>query len=161
MSGHSKSKKMWSGQEYDLPTENRFLALNKEEMAREGFHYVDRNKRKRKNTGQSEGDNRDIFKLFTPDDKLNIIFEELQSIKKTQENTNRGMLKFQDSFRCISESLGHVIKTTNRHTDMLKTLAYKSIDQEARSRRNNLIFWGLAENPRENCYEIIRDFIKN
>ena len=71
------------------------------------------------------------------------------------------MLKFQDSFRCISESLDHVIKTTNRHTDMLKTLAYKSIDQEARSRRNNLIFWGLAENPRENCYDIIRDFIKN
>ena len=56
MSGHSKSKKMWSGQEYDLQTENRSLALNKEEMAREGFHYVDQNKRKRKTPGQSEGD---------------------------------------------------------------------------------------------------------
>ena len=44
---------------------------------------------------------------------------------------------------------------------MLKTLAYKSIDLEARSRRNNLIFWGLAENVRENCFAVIRDFIKN
>ena len=26
---------MWSGQEYEMPTENRFLALNKEEMKRE------------------------------------------------------------------------------------------------------------------------------
>ena len=28
------------------------------------------------------------------------------------------MSKFQDSFRCISESLGHVIKTTNRLTSL-------------------------------------------
>ena len=74
------------------------------------------------------------------------------------------MSKIQDSFRCSSdESLGHVIKATNRHTDMRKTLAYKSIDQEARSRREkkNLFSGGLAESPRENCYDIIRDFIKN
>ena len=70
-------------------------------------------------------------------------------------------VKFQDSFRCISESLGHVIKTANRHTDMLKTLAYKSIYQEARSGRNILIIWGLPENPCENCDDFIRDFIKN
>ena len=44
---------------------------------------------------------------------------------------------------------------------MLKTLAYKSIDLEARSRRNNLILWGLAENVNENCFVVIRDFIKN
>ena len=37
-----KRKKM--GQEYDLQTENRFLAINKEEMVPEGFHYVDRSK---------------------------------------------------------------------------------------------------------------------
>ena len=30
----------------------------------------------KENTRQSESDNCDIFKLFTPDDKLNIIFEE-------------------------------------------------------------------------------------
>ena len=71
------------------------------------------------------------------------------------------MSKFQGSFRYISESLGQVIKTTNRHTDMLKTLDYKSIDQEARSGKNNLIISGLEEKPRKNCDNFIRDFIKN
>ena len=52
------------------------------------------------------------------------------------------MSKIQDSFRCSSdESLGHVIKATNRHTDMRKTLAYKSIDQEARSRREKKTYF--------------------
>ena len=44
---------------------------------------------------------------------------------------------------------------------MLKTPAYKSIDQEAGVRRNNLIFWGLAENSDENCFDIVPEFIKN
>ena len=45
---------------------------------------------------------------------------------------------------------------------MLKTLAYiKSIDIEAGSRRNNLIFWGLLENRDEKCFALIRQFIKN
>ena len=44
---------------------------------------------------------------------------------------------------------------------MLRTLAYKSIDLEARSRRNNLLFWGLSENYNENCFSVIREFIKH
>ena len=31
----------------------------------------------------------------------------------------------------INEKVNDVIKTTNRNTDMLKILAYKSIDQES------------------------------
>ena len=61
----------------------------------------------------------------------------------------------------MGEGLSRVIQSTNSKTHMLKTLAYKSIDLEARSMRNNLIFWGLAENVRENCFAVIRGFIKN
>ena len=152
--------KMMFGMEYNVPTENRFMASYKEDMAREGYQIVDRSKRKRTNTGQSDSD-RAIFKSFDMDDKLNVIFEEIRSLRADQQQTSRGMLNFQNSFRCMGESLNCVIQTTNRNTDMLKTLAYKSIDLEARSRRNNLIFWGLAENVHENCFAVIRDFIKN
>ena len=93
------------------------------------------------NTGQNDNDCRFIFMLSSADDKLNIMFDELVSIRRTQEQTNQGMLAFQNSFRYMSESINQVIQATNKNTDLLKTLAYKSIDQEARSRRNNLIFW--------------------
>ena len=59
----------------------------------------------------------------------------------------------------MNDKLCEVIEVTNKNTNVLKTLAYKSIDLEARSRRNNLLFWGLLENPNENCFHIIRDFI--
>ena len=150
---------MWTDNDFGLPTENRFLSLCNEEMARGGFQMA--SKRKRTNTGQSEGNNRAIFMLSSSDNKLNIIFDELLCVRKAQEKMNNGMLSFQNSFRTMGEGLTQVIHATNKHTDMLKTLAYKSIDLEARSRRNNLIFWGLCENYHENCFALIRDFIKN
>ena len=39
----------------------------------------------------------------------------------------------------------------NRHEQLLRLLAYTSIDSEARSRRRNLVFHGLAENRNEDC----------
>lgn len=153
---------MWSDGDFndiDVPTENRYFALYKEEMAREGFQNA--NKRKRANTGQSDSENRSIFMLSSADDKLNVIFDELLMIRKTQEKTNKGMLDFQKHFQNMGESVSQVVRATNKNTDMIKTLAYKSIDQEARSRRNNLIFWGLAENYYENCFALIREFIKH
>lgn len=48
---------------------------------------------------------------------------------------------------------------TNRQSEILKVLAYKQIDLEARSRRNNLVLWGCVERPSENCFQIIRELI--
>ena len=69
------------------------------------------------------------------------------------------MLNFQQSYRLVNDKLCKVFEVTNKNTNVLKTLAYKSIDIEARPRRNNLMFWGLIENSNENCFHIIRDFI--
>ena len=77
-------------------------------MAREGYQIVDRSKRKRTNTGQSDSD-RAIFNSFDMDDKLNLIFEEIQSLRADQQQTNRGMSNFQNSFRCMGKNLNCVI----------------------------------------------------
>ena len=61
----------------------------------------------------------------------------------------------------MNEKLGQVVDATNTNTFVLKTLAYKSIDLEARSRRNNLIFWGFVKIPNENSFAIIRGCIAN
>ena len=142
---------------YTVSTENSFGSLGNDEMAREQFQTM--NKRKRNNTEQS-GDRINMFMQGSPDDKLCFIYDELCSIKGMQEQMNRGMLDFRKEFRYVNEKLGQVIQVTNKNTNMLKTLAYKSIDQEARSRRNNLVFWGISENYGENCFQIIRDFIR-
>lgn len=42
----------------------------------------------------------------------------------------------------------------------MKLLEYKSIDIEARSRRNNLIFGGIPEQRDENCVSRIADFLR-
>ena len=77
-----------------------------------------------------------------------------------QEQMTRGMMNFEHSIRCVNDKLCEVIEVTNKNSNVLKTLAYKSIDLEARSRRNNLLFWGLFETYNENCFFVIRDFIK-
>ena len=77
-----------------------------------------------------------------------------------EEQMTRGMMNFEHSIRCVNDKLCKVIEVTNKNSNVLKTLAYKSIDLEARSRRNNLIFWGLPELYNENCFFVIRDFIK-
>ena len=44
---------------------------------------------------------------------------------------------------------------------LLKQLAYHSIDLEARSRRNNLIFYGLADCNGEDTVDMIRQFLSD
>ena len=128
-------------------------------MTHDGYQMA--GKRRRTNTGQSDSDYRSVFALSNGEDKLNIMFDELVHIRNSQDKMYQGMLTFQNCFVNVGEKITQVIQTTNRNTDILKTLAYKSIDIEARSRRNNLIFWGLVENRSENCFALIRQFIKN
>ena len=141
---------------YSVSTDNTYAVLGEDKMA----HEFQMNKRKRNNTEQSDLQINE-FICSSSDDKLNLIFQELRSIRGNQEQTNNGMLNFQENFLQIHQKLEQVVNVTNRNTDLLKTLAYKSIDQEARSRRNNLIFWGISENYEENCFSLIREFIKN
>ena len=45
------------------------------------------------------------------------------------------------------------------HEDRIRLLEYKSIDLEARSHRNNYLFYGLKENRLEDCKDIICQFV--
>ena len=147
---------MMSDSRYTVSTENPFVLLSDEAMARE---HVQTEKRKRNNTDQGEVQVSQLINSST-DNKLNFICNELRGIRSGQEQINRNMLTFQQSFRLVNDKLCEVIEVANKNTHVLKTLAYKSIDLEARSRRNNLVFWGLIENYHENCFDKIRDLIQ-
>ena len=138
---------------YGVSTSNFFVPLCNDV----DFQTV---KRKRNNTEHSEDQQTGSFLESSTDGKLNIIYDELRIMRFNQEQMTRGMMNFEHSIRCVNDKLCEVIEVTNKNSNVLKTLAYKSIDLEARSRRNNLIFWGLLETYNENCFFVIRDFIK-
>lgn len=124
---------------YTVSTENSFTGLCEEEMAREQtMQTMQTMKRKRQNTGQDgSGLSSELSSAFmnsSVDDKLNFIFEELRYVRINQEQMSKGMLTFHEQFQAVNNKIETVINVANKSTNLLKTLAYKSIDQEARAR---------------------------
>ena len=109
-------------------------------------------KRKRYNTGMQ-----DSFSALSVDDRLSNMFQKLENLERTnssRESIARGM-------NATKAQVEVITRRADSHEQCLKVLAYKSIDLEARSRTNNLLFHGLAESKNENCIELLRDFLWN
>jgi len=134
---------------FSVPTQNRFEILQGREESSS------------KLTMDNMNISRQDFIHSSMDNKLTYMFDELRVIRNEQVNCNRGLQMFEKTISGIDKTLGQVIQVTNTQTDFMKSLAYKSIDIEARSRRNNLIFRGFSENRGENCFQLIRDFLSN
>lgn len=90
------------------------------------------------------------FKSLNVDDKLDRIFVCLQGIMSTNER----LLKAEQTVH----ELRNIAQTNKTRIDLL---AYKSIDNEARQRRNNLIFWGIPETLNEDCMTVISEFLSD
>ena len=96
------------------------------------------------------------FKAMSADDKLVTLFELMSSVG----NVNARVVSVENRVTTIDKQV-----TTN--AKRLKLLEYKSIDAEARNRRNNLIFRGIDETmnkdddePKRHVLEIIREHLK-
>ena len=96
------------------------------------------------------------FKAMSADDKLVALFELMSSVG----NVNARVVSVENRVTTIDKQV-----TTN--ANRLKLLEYKSIDAEARNRRNNLIFRGIDETmnedddePERRVLEIIREHLK-
>lgn len=111
------------------------------------------NKRRRFSTGT--GINHNSFAALSIDDKLLNLFEKLNNL----EQSNRTIEHLAHSVSQTSSQVNHINTRVSNHEQFLRLLAYKSIDIEARSRRRNLLFHGLAENRNENCSNLIREFL--
>ena len=60
----------------------------------------------------------------------------------------------------LESRLDTLEKDNSEMRDRIRNLEYQSIDQEARSRRLNLIFRGIDETINENCEELVKTFLK-
>ena len=90
----------------------------------------------------------DEFKNMNIYNKLDTLFVYVCDVK----STNQRLLKAEKTVHEIHESTKH-------NSDRIDILAYRSIDLEARQRRNNLIFWGIPEVRSENCMTLVADFL--
>ncbi|KAH3698676.1 hypothetical protein DPMN_086222 [Dreissena polymorpha] len=102
---------------------------------------------------------RQDFIESTPDNKLLHMFDKLRYIRNEQSNCSKNLEEFQKSLIQVDQKIGQVITVTNSQTELLRAVAYKSID--ARSRRNNLIFRGITETREEDCFAVIADFLES
>ena len=87
----------------------------------------------------------DQFKSLSIDEKLEKIFVCLQDVSK-----------FNARLTTAEGDIREIRGQVDSNSDMAELQAYKSIDAEARQRRNNLVFWGIPEVLTEDCHEVIR-----
>ena len=108
-------------------------------------------KRKRHETGSVDIE---TFSKMNTDEKLLALFSKLSVMEGKQNCLHAVMSPTQEKVEVVENCV-------NIHARKLKMFAYRSIDLEARSRRNNWIFSGVADIPSENCAELIVDFLEN
>ena len=87
------------------------------------------------------------------------LYDKLTHIGIEQSICGKSLCKCGQPLDKTADKVSEVIDVSNTQSSILKTLTYKSIDMEARSRRNHLIFWGFSESHGENCFALIREFV--
>ena len=93
---------------------------------------------------------------LSTDDKLSIILSKIEHLEKNDQI----ILNMAAKQNTTEQTVKTIEKRLDLNTEYMKQLAYHSIDIEARSRRNNLIFYGLAECENEDTYELLERFFR-
>ena len=101
------------------------------------------------------GTGQNNFSSLDMDEKLSHIVDKLNGL----EQSNREIMKFGQQMSSLQSKIDKTEQRTVNHELLLKVLAYKSIDIEARSMRCNLVIHGLAETKNERLSEILHEFM--
>ena len=123
-------------------------------------------KRQRISTGGQSGQTQpephefeDIFETdlqgMSMDEKVTLLLSKA-SVNESRVSAIQNKLDAVLNIRSRVTTVENVIRSQN---DRLKFLEYRSIDLEARSRRKNILFKGIIEQRRENCFTEVRTLI--
>ena len=88
-----------------------------------------------------------IFEQMNPDEKLSPIFSTLTC----NQNKIIHIEQKVNNINMLNGKMARAETVMHSYNDRLKLLEYRSIDLEARSQRNNLLFKGFPESRDENC----------
>ena len=153
---------------FSFPVQNRFDARPEMQAGWGGnWQLVDRQASKRKKTSSSSMDN-DSFMMLSNDEKLVCLFEtlnknydKLSSLEVIQRQCIVDNNKVNNGVVYANKRLELMEKGMDIYSRKLKMLSYRSIDIESRSRRNNIVFWGITENMRIECKQLIQNFMRD
>ena len=125
------------------------------------FFQVPKPKRKRHSTGGSYTSmpavqvqvqppvSKESFRNMNTDDKLVTLFDMMASVTSLDSRVHK-----------LERNVSSIHRDFNYMSNRVETLEYKSIDQEARARRNNVIFRGIDEILRqEDCIALVKGFL--
>jgi hypothetical protein len=147
---------------FSVSTQNRF----DERHDSHGRQYVNPNRKRKK--GSRGSIEIDAFVDLSTDEKLVCIFEQMnknfnkiEAIEKKQEKCENDMQKVNNGVCSTNQRIDQLENICRLHTQTLKQMSYHSIDQEARSRRNNIIFYGVTENLNQTDRDIAYGFMEH
>ncbi|KAH3734421.1 hypothetical protein DPMN_040861 [Dreissena polymorpha] len=98
------------------------------------------------------------FDIANTGEKLSTIFDEILNLKVEQASSHEIIASTHEYMKLACGKIVNICNVTNKQSHLLKTLSYKSIDLEARGRKNNLIFRGISESRYENCATRVFEF---
>lgn len=143
-------------------TQNRVEYLNGRDSENGG-----KNTRKRKKGSKGSVDT-DSFSNLNTDDKLIHIFdilnknyEKIITVEAKQNECISDVQKVNNDNVEIKGRIDQIEELYSVQERKIQMLSYRSIDIEARSRRNNIIFWGLTENSKFLTKQLIYRFLED
>lgn len=104
-----------------------------------------------------------LARMDTQEDQLRKMSQKMESDRKRVEEIKRGMNVIEAKVAAL-EARDTVAENNENYRKLekkLEELKAREIDQEARSRRNNLIFHGIQETPGEDCSKVLHGFLRN
>lgn len=97
------------------------------------------------------------FSSLPLDDKLSMMYNQLGKL----DNIDSTLMDLSSNLTQTAIRVDRVERKVDQHLLFTKQLVYHSIDDNARARRNNLIFYGLADLRNESCYDTLAQFLED
>ena len=92
---------------------------------------------------------------------LKLVLERLSSVEEGFKRVEEQLKEEKEESRKLREEVRTLKSEKEVAEARVEALEFRIIDQEARGRRNNLIFHGLEESREENCVEVVKKFIRD
>ena len=113
-------------------------------------------------TGQLQPDIEDIdYDSMGMEDKINLILSKVTVNENRLRAVDQKCDKMFDKVYSHGKKLSEMSNVVVSHDDRMRLLEYKSIELEARSRRNNVLFYGLREaRAQQDCKRLLCEFLQ-
>ena len=100
-------------------------------------------------------------RLTNQDKRIDSMFKRIDAQSKEMESLRHEMVKTKDRVVDTEAAVTDTREKVESREGRVKHLEWKTIDHEARGRRNNLLFHGIPEVEREDCAQLSHNFIQN